>query len=77
MLSRNLFCCSTVCFVVAPWEEQNELGGTVDVRHWRLSLAPAWEFEEAQILGHFGVALLHVANVLRGRPLPNTVPKFQ
>jgi hypothetical protein len=35
MLSRNLFCCSTVCFVVAPWEEQNELNGTADVRHWR------------------------------------------
>ena len=27
---------------------------------------PAREFEEAQILGHFRVALLHVADVLRG-----------
>ena len=60
MLSRNMFCCSTVCFVVAPWEEQNELNGTADVRRWRLSLAPARGFGEAQILGHFGVALLHV-----------------
>ena len=67
-LAQQLSSLMTHTGCVAAREEEDDLDYASGRGHMRISLAPAIEFVEAQILGHFRVAIPHEANVLRSLP---------